>query len=255
MIRAIFFDIDGTLLSFNTHQVSQGTIQAFGALRQQGILTFVSTGRPVPLIPSMPVEFNGYVTVNGGYCFMGDDVVVDKPLSQQDIDGWLDYVDRNNLVTMQFGSREMHVNQLANNIENLQAQLGFIMPPPLSTKEMRSKRTYQFIAMMPADKDAEVLSLLPHCRLPRWHPAFSDLIPADSSKAEGIVCIAKRLGLKKEELMAFGDGGNDMEMLDFVGIGVAMGNANETVKKHADFVTRSCDEEGIQYALTKLKII
>lgn len=255
MIRAIFFDIDGTLLSFNTHRVSQGTIEAFEALRRKGILTFVSTGRPVPLIPDMPVRFDGYVTVNGGYCFMGDDVVVDKPLAQQDIDGWLDYVDRHDLITMQFGSREMHVNRLAENIESLQAQLGFTMPPLLSTKEMRSKPTYQFIAMIPAEMDAEVLSLLPHCRLPRWHPAFSDLIPDGSSKAEGIARIAERLGLKKEELMAFGDGGNDVEMLDFVGLGVAMGNAKDSVKEHADFTTRDCDEEGIQYALNKLKII
>ena len=255
MIRAIFFDIDGTLLRSDTHQVEPGTIEAFHALRRKGILTFIATGRPLPLIPAMPIRFDGYVTVNGGYCFMGDEVMADVPLTQRDIDGWIDYVERNDLTTLQFGSHEMHLNRLTDDIRRIQAQIGFAMPPLLPTAQMRQRPAYQFIAIIPPEKDAEVLALLPHCRLPRWHPAFSDLIPATSSKAEGIARIAARLGLAREELMAFGDGGNDIEMLEMAGMGVAMGNAQDEVKTHADYVTRSCDEEGIGHALHALHVI
>ena len=80
MIRAAFFDIDGTLLSFKTHKVSEGTIRAFDSLHRKGIRTFISSGRPMVLIPEMPVSFDGYVTMNGGYCFVGDNVLLQRPI-------------------------------------------------------------------------------------------------------------------------------------------------------------------------------
>ena len=108
---------------------------------------------------------------------------------------------------------------------------------------------------MPAEKDTEVAAMLPHCRLPRWHPQFSDLVNRENSKASGIEALLRHYGIDRSECIAFGDGGNDIEMLDYCGIGVAMGNASDEVKAHADFVARSVDDEGILHALTALDII
>lgn len=259
-VKAIFFDIDGTLLSFQTHRISPGTIHAFKLLHGKGISTFIASGRPKVLIPSLPVRFDGYITVNGGYCFLGDGsdegaVVINEPLDNGDQQRWLDYVEERNIVTMLFSRHEMFVNRISEQANRLRNQLEFKMPPMISIREMREEQAYQFIAMIPAQQDAEVLNLLPHCRLPRWHPFFSDLIPSCSSKARGIEAVAKHLGLQCSELMAFGDGGNDVEMLEYVGMGVAMGNAAAAVKEHADYVTTSVDDEGILNALQELKVI
>ncbi len=94
-----------------------------------------------------------------------------------------------------------------------------------------------------------------HDGLPRWHPQFSDLVNADNSKATGIDSILHHYGIDRNECIGFGDGGNDIEMLDFCGIGVAMGNADDNVKAHADYVTTSVDDEGIANALRQLHII
>ncbi len=255
MIKAVFFDIDGTLLSFRTHTVSPGTIEAFEALHRQGIYTFIASGRPPKLIAPMPVQFDGAITMNGGYCYVGHHVVLDNPLHPDDTVRWLRYVEEHNLVTMLFGSHEIYVNHIDAAAERLRNQLEFAMPPRLSIEEMTRCKAYQFIAMMPARQDAEVLALLPHCRLPRWHPAFSDLIPHNSSKAEGIEHVIRHLGLRREETLAIGDGANDIEMLHYAGIGVAMGNATDEVKRHADHVTTDVDHEGILLALKTLKII
>ena len=67
--------------------------------------------------------------------------------------------------------------------------------------------------------------------------------------------IINRFGLKLEETMSFGDGGNDVPMLRHAGIGVAMGNAADDVKQHADYVTSSVDEDGIMNALLHFGII
>ena len=256
MIKAAFFDIDGTLLSFKTHQVSPGTVRAFDVLHARGIRTFIASGRPKILIPVMPVSFEGYVTMNGGYCFVGDQVLLRNPIPQDETDRWLHYAQDNGLCTMLFTECAMAINTLDDPVANaIHRQLEFDMPPLLPLKAMYGKEVYQIIAVMPPDRDAEVLGLLPHCRLPRWHPQFSDLVHMDNSKAAGIESVLRHFGIRRDECVAFGDGGNDIEMLDYCGIGVAMGNADDTVKAHADYVTTSVDEEGVEHALADLHII
>ncbi len=256
MIKAAFFDIDGTLVSFKTHTVSEGTVRAFDKLREKGIRTFISTGRPYCLLPEMPLKFDGYVTMNGGYCFMGDTVCHKNPIPQADSDRWVRYAMERNICTMLFSEKEMFVNRLDDPMGmEISEEVKIDIPPQLDTAKMLGIEAYQFIAVMEPEEDARVLELLPHCRLPRWHPHFSDLINFDNSKAVGIESIISRLGITKEECIGFGDGANDIEMLEYCGIGVAMGNAKDEVKSHADYVTTSVDEEGIETALKQLNII
>jgi hypothetical protein len=102
------------------------------------------------------------------------------------------------------------------------------------------------------EMDAPVAELLPHCRLPRWHPYFTDIVAHDNSKAHGMEAICQHYGIRQEETLAFGDGANDIEMLEWAGIGVAMGNAADIVKAHADRVTTDVDHEGIETAVNQL---
>ena len=89
----------------------------------------------------------------------------------------------------------------------------------------------------------------------RWHPAFVDVTAKGNTKQNGIDQIIRHFGIKLEETMAFGDGGNDISMLRHAGIGVAMGNAKEEVKQAADYVTASIDDDGIAKALKHFGII
>ena len=255
MIKAIFFDIDGTLLSYKTHRVLPGTVKAFDALRARGIKTVISSGRPTILIPDMPIHFDGFITVNGGLCYAGDKVLLRNTIDDGDSRRWIDYVEQNGLTTMCFTENEMYINRIAPEAVALRDQLGFTMPPVLPLNELRGQSVYQFIALQPADKDAEVLQTLSHCRMPRWHPAFSDIIPQNSSKAVGIERMLDHFGIARDEAMAFGDGANDIEMLEYVGTGIAMGNAADIVKQHAKYTTDSADDEGIFNALKKMRII
>lgn len=260
MIRAIFFDIDGTLLSYQTHSVLPSTVEAFRLLHEKGIRTFISSGRPRILIPTMPVTFDGLITVNGGLCIADNKILLRNPISHDDCSNWLEYVEQNNLVTMCFTESDMFINRIDDDVLKLRDQLGFEMPPVKDfssafINKALNKDIYQFIAMQPAHDDAQALAVLSNCRMPRWHPAFTDVIPLDSSKAVGIECILRHFGIERQESMAFGDGCNDIEMLEYVGIGVAMGNAAPIVKQHAAYVTDDADSDGIQHALQKLNII
>ena len=83
----------------------------------------------------------------------------------------------------------------------------------------------------------------------RWYPAFFDMNSKGLSKADGIAAAIAEFGIAREETMAFGDGGNDSEMLRYAGTGVAMGNSDDSVKSCADYVTLSVDEDGISHAV------
>lgn len=255
MIKAIFFDIDGTLLSYKTHRMLPSTIEAFQILKQRGVTVFISSGRPKVLFPKFPVEFDGYISVNGGYCTVGDKVLVRNPLDRDACRRWLAFVEKHDLTTMCFTENRMFINRIDPPSIALQQQLGFEMPPVASLSQLADEEVYQFIAMQPAEKDQEATLAMGKCRMPRWHPAFTDIIPDNSSKAVGIETIINHLGISREETMAFGDGGNDIEMLEYAAVGVAMGNAAENVKAHADYVTDSCEDDGIMNALLHFGVI
>lgn len=263
MIKAAFFDIDGTLLSFTTHRVSPGTVRAFERLHQAGVRTFLSTGRPEVLIPEMPVHFEGKITMNGGLVFVDETdgekahrrkTLLSNPIREEELQRWLDLAKERHLCTMIFTSDNMFLAQPNEIGLKLRNQLDFEMPPVVDIERMREETVFQIIAIMPGDMDASVGALLPHCRLPRWHPYFTDIVAEDNSKARGMEAVCRHLGIAQQETLAFGDGANDIEMLEWAGVGVAMGNAADTVKAHADRVTTDVDHEGIETAVIELGI-
>ncbi|EUJ55190.1 hypothetical protein MCOL2_09531 [Listeria fleischmannii FSL S10-1203] len=95
----------------------------------------------------------------------------------------------------------------------------------------------------------------PQYRFLRWHDVSVDVCPANGSKAKGIRELIKKLGFQMEDTYAFGDGLNDIDMLQEVGCGIAMGNGREEVKQVADYVTDSVDEDGIMKALKHFRLL
>jgi len=80
-IKAVFFDVDGTLLSFKTHEVAASTQQAIKALKAKNIKVIVSTGRSINSLDQIRfLDFDGYITFNGGYCMTKEgDVIFNRP--------------------------------------------------------------------------------------------------------------------------------------------------------------------------------
>jgi Cof subfamily protein (haloacid dehalogenase superfamily) len=85
----------------------------------------------------------------------------------------------------------------------------------------------------------------------RSKPHFLEIMHPEADKAKALEIIAKHYGIERHEVMAIGDSYNDIEMLEWAGLGIAMGNAFETVKDAADFVTASNEEEGVAEALRR----
>lgn len=95
----------------------------------------------------------------------------------------------------------------------------------------------------------------PHSQITAWWDKAADIIPLNSGKGNAVAAVLRHYGFSKDEAIAFGDGHNDIEMLEAVGMGVAMGNAKDEVKAKADFVCQSVENDGIYHYCVENKLI
>lgn len=258
MIKAAFFDIDGTLVSFKTHQISQSTFNSIHLLKEKGVKVFIATGRRLQAINNVgSLEFDGYITLNGGYCLAGKDTVIHKHhIPSEDIQAMLHFQETEHL----FPCAMVQENSIWMNYKNESVQtifdmLNFPHPPLEELRKVAKEPVYQLIAFFSKEQEKRIMNSMPHCEATRWNPLFSDVVPQGVSKQVGIDKIIDYFGIKLEETIAFGDGGNDIPMLKHAGIGVAMGNAEEEVKQAADYITDSVDKDGIYKTLKYFNLL
>ncbi len=110
-------------------------------------------------------------------------------------------------------------------------------------------KRYWVVAVIPETEEKQLMPLLSGCESSRWYPDFTDITARNVNKGNGLLAIAAHQGIRIEETMALGDGGNDIPIVERAGIGVAMGNANDSLKAIADYVTDPVDENGVYHAL------
>ena len=263
MIKALFFDIDGTLVSFKTHTIPSSTLQALEAAKANGLKIFIATGRPRVIITNLGALqerqlIDGYVSMNGAYCFVGEEVIYKSPIPADEVQHVLNYCHQRQVPCIVVGERDIavtHASDLVHQIFNELLGVDFPLPPLASAEALPTREVFQLTPFFTVEQESEVRASLPGCEFGRWHPAFIDLTARDNNKQRGISLMANHFGIRAEETMSFGDGGNDIPMLLHAGIGVAMGNATDEVKASADYVTTSVDEDGIWNALKHFQLI
>lgn len=261
MVRAIFFDVDGTLVSFNTHKTTEALRNALKELRRKGIKLFLSTGRSPMWIDMLEglteFKFDGYIMTNGQYCLYNGEIIHKKEFSISSLEGIIDYMREKNISCEFVEKDKMYLNLLNQKVMDLREKLGSTSPfsKVEDTDRIYENSILQLCPYIDEAEDEEFLKHIPGYKSVRWTNIITDIIPENGGKDVGIREVLKYLNIDKSECMAFGDGGNDIDMLRFVGIGVAMGNSADKVKEHADFVTKSVDEDGVIYALKKFGVL
>jgi len=257
---ALFFDIDGTLVSFQTHEIPPSTILALTQAKANGHKVFIATGRPPIIITNLgAIEhlIDGYVTINGALCFVGNDIVACNTIPQEEALLVINDAREKSYGLIVIGERDIAVS-------DPKGEVDFIFRQQLAVKNLDqaspldvvlNQRILQLTAFFDKDYEPKLMSRIPGCTSGRWHPAFTDITALEADKGKGLLTMAAHEGLDPQYTMAFGDGGNDTSMILTAGIGVAMGNAIDELKAAADFVTTSVDEEGIRHALRHFRLI
>ena len=259
-IKALFFDIDGTLVSFTTHQIPSSTVEALREARRRGVKIFISTGRPPQIINNIgAIEdlIDGMVTVNGALSFVGDKVVASEAIPPEAVHRVIKATDELDVPCAVIGPRELALynpKEYAVEIFN-----NMLAVPDIGQNNdpapVLAGPVLQLTPFITEDEESEVLPMLSGVETGRWCHYFMDITAMGVNKARGMEAVARYCGFSLKDSMGFGDGGNDISMLEAAGIGVAMGNANDNVKAHADYATTSVDDNGVANALRHFGVI
>ena len=257
---ALFFDIDGTLVSFDTHEIPASTILALTQAKANGHKVFIATGRPPIIITNLgAIEhlIDGFVTTNGAYCFVGNDVVACKSIPPHEARLIVDDAIEKNYGVIVVGEKDVAVLDPRGQVDEIFRQHLAVQNLDLAkpVEHVLQQRIMQITPFFDKAYEEQLMARVPGCTSGRWHPAFTDVTALGADKGEGLLAMARYFGLNPDHTMAFGDGGNDSTMIRKAGIGVAMGNAIDELKAEADYITTSVDNDGIREALHHFGLI
>ena len=260
MIKAVFFDIDGTLVSFNTHTIPQSTRKALDMLKEKGIKIFIATGRPEHLMENAigNIQFDGYITLNGAHCFTADHQdIYKKCIPQDDIKRLIAYIGKHPEHAFVFVQENTwFITNITESVKEVSKMVEVEIPEVFPAEHAKDKEILQVMGYFGEEHNNEIFkSVLKHCTPMRWFPLFTDIIAKGTSKSMGIDRILAYYNIDLKDTIAFGDGGNDIPMLQHAGTGIAMGNAAKSVQDAADYVTSTVDEDGILRALQHFNIL
>lgn len=179
MIKAIFFDVDGTLLSHRTGRISPHTRACIRALRAGGTLVFLSTGRHILELRSLPVgemAFDGYITLNGQLCLdSSQQQLSSTPLPPQAVQALADLFCADGPPLALVEEERIYINRVTDAVRQAQAEISTPIP---EVAPYTGRPVYQATAFCSRKEDPLLRALLPTgCKLARWSEGGVDIIP------------------------------------------------------------------------------
>ena len=250
-IKAVFFDIDGTLVSFKTHAVPESARLSIAQMRERGIKVFIATGRLLKYTGVVSdLEVDGYITVNGGYCITSSgEVIYECSIPPQIVEKVFELRRKYGFSFAILTEKGMYVERLEGRAKEV-ADLINIYPEVADLEHIAStQRVLQICPYIDPELERVIMSELEECVSSRWIDILMDINMRGVDKSLAARHVMEYYGLTMDEAMAFGDGGNDLPLVRDVALGVAMGNACEELKQAADYVSLSVDEDGVCHAL------
>lgn len=282
--KLITLDIDGTLLT-NDYIISDYTKDVLKMAKDQGILITVATGRFYlsAIRIAKEIGINAPMVCNDGALIKdiySDKTVFIKPLSIEISQEILDIITKYDTIKVQIFMENYRIF-IGNHFKKMQFETfmrslkqkpldscinyyrDFLSPSSIDIKDISAAKNMMKrppVKIVVCGDKHEIRELKIELRKKFGNDVFLttavknwiDIIHGDVSKAKGVAILAEKLGIKREETIAIGDNINDIPMLTYAGLGIAMGNASDIVKKAADMVTLSNDCDGAAKAIEEI---
>ncbi|MGT2771566.1 Cof-type HAD-IIB family hydrolase [Streptococcus marimammalium] len=267
MIKLIAIDLDGTLLT-DDHKIPKENIEAIQNAVQRGIKIVISTGRPLsgvkPIFEQLGLSEKEFVIINNGsstYETSQWDLIDYFNLSDEEIRFLYHLVENEKDIQLTVFDEDAHYFVLAEKalpVVMFDANIVFVKPTSITLEQLLNRQKINFQGMYLAEptilddfqKEHQAI-LSSRFSTVRSQSYIFETLPQGATKASALTKLIKVLNISKEEVMAIGDGNNDIEMLEMAGISVAMGNAQETVKKVAKYQTDTNNNNGLSKAIER----
>lgn len=262
--RLLVMDLDGTVM---THQltISPAVVDAIAAARSRGVITTIATGRvfnsATQFLPTIGVT-GPVITFQGASIREPEDgtIIHEAGLSEQQAVRALDHLTNRGIFTIAFHGNETYVDRWS---DELDLYLSFHpggeedvrIVPDLQEFVRQTAPIKLLFATDPAALDVAVADLADALNtgasVLRSHQFFGEVTAPGVHKGTAIQRLAAHLEIPREQVMAIGDEANDLPMIEWAGLGVAMASAPETVRSIADDVVPSIQDDGVAYAIRK----
>jgi hypothetical protein len=262
MKKIIFFDIDGTLQTEDERSlIPESTVSAIAKARENGHLAFINTGRTAFNISDRikSIGFDGYICGCGTYIEYGGEILLYNALSHEYCRRISEFLIECRAIPVYEYRDCLYFDKRAEETDDLRHFKNVFLDKGIPTDRDVSESCFsfdKFVFWKKEDTDYEKLVNVigKDFMVIDRGDGFYECVPNGFTKATGIKIILEKLGISIENAYAIGDSMNDLPMLEAVPNSIAMGGA-ERIYPYVSFITKSVDEDGIEFALRHFGII
>ncbi|MFT8871967.1 MAG: Cof-type HAD-IIB family hydrolase [Sporolactobacillus sp.] len=267
-IKLIFSDMDGTLLN-NEGKLSQQTIDSVRRLRHKKIAFILTSARSpegmADAARQLDLQTMPFISYNGGLIgrFQPDghlDTLESTPLEPSDRRAIYSYVNARcpDVNLSAFVENTWYVRQIDARVAR-EAELSGCQPVMTDLGHLIGTCRlpfYKFMLMAPAETTDQLMHAFsahayPHTAVTRSHPTYLEVTHRQATKLHAVKKLADYLGVTQEAIAAFGDQYNDLDMLNYASVGIAVKNAPQTIQDAANILTESNENDGVALALNR----
>lgn len=254
MKKAIFLDIDGTLIDCmgGIKDITPNVKRAIKKVQEKGDYVFISTGRPYALLDKNILDFgfDGFILANGAHVIINNETIYSEPIEKEFIKNIVTQLENNNIQYILQGELYSYMKESCKDFYKYYDEIGVNRTYFKDEFNIEEIDVHKFEMLCPNDEIKELcLSLIktnPECDyFSSVNKSAVEVYLKKNTKGRAILKAIDFLDIKIENTYAFGDGKNDIEMLLTVGCGIAMGNANDEVKKHSNKITDTVQNDGV----------
>jgi Cof subfamily protein (haloacid dehalogenase superfamily) len=253
-------DIDGTLLN-NQGNITEATRHAIRLGVESGLIFTISTGRPIQGVEHFNEALGldlPYITYNGSMVVMGKsrDVLYEQKMDPEDARSIYGLGVEYGATVIVWAHNVLYVNRLSEDAilySKAARQAALLMEEPAAVLESGVSKILWIDTIPNIDRDLKEVGgrLSGNVNYHTSNPIYLEFVDKKASKAIAMEKLGEHFGIRREEMIAVGDGFNDLSMIEYAGLGVAMANAVDEIKSKADYVTLSNEEDGVAHVIRK----
>jgi Cof subfamily protein (haloacid dehalogenase superfamily) len=253
-------DIDGTLLDSGGN-LTEDTRKAIKSGVEKGLVFTIATGRPIQGVEYLNEMLNldlPFITYNGAMVVMGKtkEVLYEQKLSAKDAKSIIELGEKYGVTIIVWKNNQLYINRIDEKSEKYKA---ISKVEPILIKDVNKLISdgvtkivwYDEVEKIETFQEEIGQFLNGSINYHTSRPYLLEFVDKNASKAIAMEKLGEHFKIKQSEMIAIGDGFNDLSMIEYAGLGVAMANSKEAIKEKADYITLSNDENGVAHVINK----
>lgn len=262
MPKCFFFDVDGTLLPFGK-SIPDSAVYSIKAAQALGSRCFIASGRSIAELPRFPMlAFDGYICSAGATIIVDDKLIYSAHIERGAFDSLFRYLSEKGFYVISQTDKatylskdawDMFTRQLMKHIGRLVELNGLVISDTVPGDEDVKKVLFlsddDGYGVDRVRKEIDPMFTVVNNTVGLPQEIMAEIVLGGISKATGIEKVLSYFGVDRSDSVAIGDGSNDIEMVEYADIGIAMGNSSGDLKAVADYITTDIEEDGIKNAI------